>query len=256
MKESTPVSNVHSKDRSKEFASGDHNRVCYKHFIPGEKGGGGNKAGGAAVHGNWDNDRVTSGGAGGEETIYNTLQPRSAPRAEPTEQVCMTATRTGREKCLFTKNETVSMVDPWQQMNEGRPDKFFRPNFRSWKEGSKGYARTNSTLRIDAVDVSTTPTNPAVVPLAASAEPMRRRASQPAFRGEDACVGGEEQRRREVVDPADIVISSQILESLLQGAEGYASLNRWPNTTTSNAGARDQSTSRLSGAGSTALCTD
>lgn len=192
------VANIHTTDHDKtqDFAGKDFSQIFGKYVIPGEM------------------------------EIENVFEPRP-PHPE------LSPVPTTRDKCIFTQNETVSMVDPWQQMPSAARDfritKLPRPQFRSWKEGARSYNRhchcpvgnfcgccgesdTDDPLR---------------------GETARRKSSQGLefasgfvkknSSGKDVMLSSERAAIQECLDPADIVISSEILESLLQGAEGYDS---------------------------------
>lgn len=184
-------------DKTRDFAGKDFSQIFGKYIIPVEM------------------------------EIENVFEPRPPhPELSP-------VPTTTREKCIFTQNETVSMVDPWQQMPSARDFRVARlprPQFRSWKEGARGYNRhcccsagsfCGCCGEPDADD-------------APRGETTRRNSSQgleyvSGFVTKNSNVkdggvmSGEMAPMSECMDPADIVISSEILESLLQGAEGYDS---------------------------------
>lgn len=186
-------------DKTQDFAGKDFSQIFGKYVIPGEM------------------------------EIENVFEPRPPhPELSP-------APPTTRDKCIFTQNETVSMVDPWQQMPSAARDfrriaKLPRPQFRSWKEGARSYNRhCHCSAENFCGGCGESDTDD---PL--RGETARRKSSQGLefasggfvkknSSGKDVLLSNERATIQECLDPADIVISSEILESLLQGAEGYDS---------------------------------
>lgn len=183
-------------DKTRDFAGKDFSQIFSKYIIPVEM------------------------------EIENVFEPRP-PHPE------LSPVPTTREKCIFTQNETVSMVDPWQQMPSARDfcvAKLPRPQFRSWKEGARSYNRHCRCSAGSFCGCCGEP-DPDDAP---RADTTRRKSSQGleyvsgfvtknSNGGKDGIAPGEMAPMPECLDPADIVISSEILESLLQGAEGYDS---------------------------------
>lgn len=189
-------------DKTQDFAGKDFSQIFGKYVIPGEM------------------------------EIENVFEPRP-PHPE------LSPVPTTREKCIFTQNETVSMVDPWQQMPSAARDfritKLPRPQFRSWKEGARSYNRHHCHCAVgnfcgccgesdtdDALRGETTARRNSSQGLEFASGFIKKNAS-----GKDVMISNERAAIQECLDPADIIISSEILESLLQGAEGYDS-NKCP----------------------------
>lgn len=189
-------------DKTRDFAGKDFSQMFGKHSIPGEM------------------------------EIENVFEPRPPhPELSPVPSA-------SHEKCIFTQNETVSMVDPWQQMpstRDYRMGKLPRPQFRSWKEGARSYNRHCHCSVGSFCSYCREPDTEDGV--RSAGEPARRKSSQglefttgggggftsKSSSGKDVSMSTGRVPLQDCLDPADIVISSEILESLLQGAEGYDS---------------------------------
>lgn len=191
-------------DKTRDFAGKDFSQMFGKHSIPGEM------------------------------EIENVFEPRPPhPELSP-------VLSASHEKCIFTQNETVSMVDPWQQMpstRDYRMGKLPRPQFRSWKEGARSYNRHCHCSVGNFCSYCREPDTEDGV--RSAGEPARRKSSQglefttgggggggfasKSSPGKDGSMSTGRVPLQDCLDPADIIISSEILESLLQGAEGYDS---------------------------------
>ena len=195
---------------------------------------------------------IPAGGDDDDADIERVFEPRPPhppsssppPAAEP--------------RCIFAQNETVTLLDPWRRrpasLDHGRPSKCSRPVIHSCTLGS-GHGRRRSSCTRPTTMTMIVPTAvshlggdhrsyhlehedsamqiPPIIPAAAICE------SLPSFtdvtnmtvdHDSDVIVAGTVPQlsegpppsSRAILDPADLVISSEILESLLQGAEGYA----------------------------------
>jgi len=198
------VANILSsdKDKTRDFAGKDFSQMYSKHVLSESDEGWVRKGGELLV--------------GSDEEIENLFEPRP-PHPESTIVGIISACGgTVREKCVFTENEAVSMIDPWTQhldLVDDRPAnaKFFRP----WNESESLYSNTphlDTSLGTAGTEdlVNTTTTNNTLEG------------------GSELVVRGNESydQTQKTLDPAKIVISSEVLESLLQGAEGYSSSER------------------------------